>query len=309
MAPGPDVVNRSTTGNPRKEKPALKGPGLSEADWIYGGFGRSVAWRRRPAAAAGAGDDGLRTPAGAGLALGGRFGRAGGGGAGGGDVLRAGGFGVALAFGREEHRHAFAHEARLRLHLAEVGQAFADLPERRQPDVLVRHLAAAEEHGELDLVALGEEFLGAVGLDGQVVRIDLGAQTDFFKLAVLAVAAGFLLFLFLLVLPLAIVHDPADGGLGLRRDLHQVQAGFARAALGFVEVDDADLFVVVVNQENRRDADEVVDAQPFARVALRGESSLNGKSSRNQWIKLARRRNRLPLPHVMGGLPPRPGRA
>jgi len=48
---------------------------------------------------------------------------------------------------------------------------------------------------------------------------------------------------------------------------------------GFLQIDSADLFVVLVDQSDGRNSDQFVDAQAFARVAL-GRL----KSSCDDWI-------------------------
>jgi len=67
------------------------------------------------------------------------------------------------------------------------------------------------------------------------------------------------------VLPLAVVHDLADGGPAVgagfaRGDFDEVEPCFERAVARVVEVDDAGLVVFFVDQSDRRDADLVVDA-------------------------------------------------
>jgi len=125
--------------------------------------------------------------------------------------------------GCQDHGHPPARRhAGKGFNFAQVGQRAADFLKGSKPHISVGHFTATELHGELNLVSLGEELPGFVGFDRQIVDIDLGAQADFFKLAVLAVASGFLFFLFLLVLPLAVVHDPADGWFGSPRYLDQV---------------------------------------------------------------------------------------
>ena len=53
--------------------------------------------------------------------------------------------------------------------------------------------------------------------------------------------------LFLLILELAVIHDPADGGIGIGRDLDQVQPQLLGVPPGLLEFEDADLLVVRVD--------------------------------------------------------------
>jgi hypothetical protein len=133
----------------------------------------------------------------------------------------------------------------------------------------VSSLTTTEEHGELDLVAVVKELASLVDLDAQVVIVDLRAKADFLELALFGVAARLLLFLFLLVLPLPIVHDLADRWTREGRDFDEVQLRFFSAAFGFVKFDNADLRVVLVDEANGGDSNLFVDAQLLAGGALR----------------------------------------
>lgn len=157
-------------------------------------------------------------------------------------------FAAAVRIRSKHHGHAPSRcHAGHGFDLADVCQGLTDLLERIEPQLFVGHFPATELHGELDLIAFAQELLGLFGFDRQIVFVDLGPKAHFFELAVLAVAASFLLFLLLLILPLAVVHDPADGRLGTAGDFYQVQLGVAGTALGVFQVDDADLFVVLVD--------------------------------------------------------------
>ena len=71
---------------------------------------------------------------------------------------------------------------------------------------------------------------GLVQLEGDVVLARLGANADFLDLALMGVALGQPLLL--LILELAVVHDPADGRPLVGSDLDQIQIGFASLASG-----------------------------------------------------------------------------
>ena len=92
------------------------------------------------------------------------------------------------------------------------------------PDLGVRHLAAAEEDRRLHLVAVLEEALDVLLLELVVVLVDLRPELDFLDLDHLLVLLRLARPLLLLVLILAVVHDPADRRHGGGRDLHEVEA-------------------------------------------------------------------------------------
>src|SRR6185369_10518060 len=60
---------------------------------------------------------------------------------------------------RQQHHHLAAFEARLRFHLRHRRRVFLDALEQLVAELLVRHFAAAEAQGDLDLVAFLEEAL------------------------------------------------------------------------------------------------------------------------------------------------------
>ena len=92
--------------------------------------------------------------------------------------------------------------------------------------ILVRHLAPAEPHGHLDLVALVEELVHLAHLDVVVVVVDARAHLDLLDLDHPLLLAGGVGLLLRLVLELAVVEDLADRRGRGRRDLDQVEAGF-----------------------------------------------------------------------------------
>ena len=85
------------------------------------------------------------------------------------------------------------------------------------------HLATAEHDGDLDLVALGEEAKHVTLLGLVVARIDLGAELHLLDLDLGLVLARLLGLDRLLVLVLAVIHDAANGRLGIGSDLDQIE--------------------------------------------------------------------------------------
>src|SRR5206468_10318312 len=64
-----------------------------------------------------------------------------------------------------------------------------------------------------------------------------------------------------LVLVLAVVHDPADGGLGQRSDLHEIEVQVSSPAERVVDRHDADLRPVRSHEPNLRSPDPIVHAR------------------------------------------------
>ena len=123
-------------------------------------------------------------------------------------------------------------------------------------------MAATVAQGDLDLVAFLEEALHRAHLHVIVVIVDHRPQLDLLDLDDFLFLAGFRGFLLRRILELPVVHDLADGGIVVRRNLDQVHArfhghpdgrhGFDGALVGPVYVDQLDLCI----------ADFIIDARP-----------------------------------------------
>ena len=99
-----------------------------------------------------------------------------------------------------------------------------------------------------------------------VVLGDLGSQLDLAHVHLLLVLARGLGLLLLLVLVLRVVEDPADGRLGVRCHLDQIEIALAGPLERFVGWDDPHLLPVLVDQSDLGYANPLVDT---SRVALR----------------------------------------
>jgi len=89
---------------------------------------------------------------------------------------------------------------------------------------LVRHFAAAKFQGDLHLHIFAEEFDGVMHFDAEIMRINAGAELDFFDFRGVLALFGFLFLLRLLVTKLAEVHQPADRRIRRGCNLNQVNA-------------------------------------------------------------------------------------
>src|SRR5688572_12769039 len=130
-------------------------------------------------------------------------------------------------------------------------------------DLRVRHFAAAEENRRLDLVAVFNEALDVVLLELVVVLVDLRAKLDLLDLDHLLVTLGLARPLLLLVLILAVVHDPADRRHGGRRDFDQVEAFLSGKDESLGRRHDAQLLPRVVDYSDFSNSDPLVDAEPI----------------------------------------------
>ncbi len=163
--------------------------------------------------------------------------------------------------GGQDHVHKAALHGRGLLDGSGGLEGGGDAQEERAADLGVGDLAAAEEDGDLDLVAALEELLDEAGLEVDVVGADLGLEADLAEEGLLLVLVGVALLLGLLVLELAVVEEAADGGVGVGGDLDEVEAAVLGELEGLVEGEDAAFLALVVDEEDLADADAFVDAE------------------------------------------------
>ena len=112
----------------------------------------------------------------------------------------------------------------------------------------MRHFAAPEHDGDLDLVALFEEAQNVLLLGRVVAHIDLRAELHFLGLDLALVLARLLGFDCLIVLVLTVIHDAADGRISVRCDLDQVETLFLGDTAGLDRRVDTHLVAVVTDQ-------------------------------------------------------------
>ena len=129
-------------------------------------------------------------------------------------------------FGAEEHGHVASLELCALGHSGNFIAVSAKLLEQLFAERRVRHFAAAETNGNFDPVAIFQELLGIFDLGIEVVGVDARGHANLLDLDDLLVLSGFLFLLELLEPELAVVHDLADRGNGVRRDLDQIEIFF-----------------------------------------------------------------------------------
>jgi hypothetical protein len=93
------------------------------------------------------------------------------------------------------------------------------------------------------------------------VLVHLRTELDFLDLDDLLVALGFASPLLLLILILAVVHDPADWRHGGRRDLDQIEAFLSGKDESLGRRHDAQLLPRVVDYADFTNSNALVDAQ------------------------------------------------
>ena len=118
--------------------------------------------------------------------------------------------------------------------------------------VPVEHLASAEEHRELNFVALFKKFASVIEFNLKVACISFGSEPYLLQrcIVVLAFLMSFTNFAFLLILPLAVIHYPTYRWVTGRGYFHKVKADLACPVEGFIFWYDTHLIICLVNEPN-----------------------------------------------------------
>jgi hypothetical protein len=164
----------------------------------------------------------------------------------------------------KENGHAAAFHFGFLLQDGGVARLLGKAQKQIASDLGVRHLAAAETHGDLDTVSVDQELLGIFELGIEVADVDAGRHTHLLDLDDVLILAGFLLALALLETELAVVHELANGRIGLRRDLHKIKTLFVGDRERLCGGHDAELLTRSADQANLAVTDILVELMCIA---------------------------------------------
>lgn len=166
------------------------------------------------------------------------------------------------AFERSQHdEHGAPLHLGRDLNGGHIGQGGGDLLQVFERDLRVVHFAAAELDRHPDFVSLQKPAAGIVHLEAAVGFVRLRAQADFLDLDL---GLGFLCLAVLFgpfVDKLAVVDHTADGWIGVRRDLDQVQLGVACDLQGLADRYNTDIAAIRPDQADLRDADALINSK------------------------------------------------
>ena len=129
--------------------------------------------------------------------------------------------------------------------------------------MLVRHFAAAEAHGDLHLVAFLEEAADRASFHFVIVLVDVRTKLDLFQVGRLLLLACFGLLLLLGEALLAVVGNLHHRRLVVGRNHHQVEASLLGGVERCFERHLALLLAFLVNQEDARRANVLIDLRTF----------------------------------------------
>src|SRR6266581_3655200 len=148
---------------------------------------------------------------------------------------------------------------------------------------LMRHLSAAIAQSDLGLVAFIQELDQVAQLDLVVTFVGSGTEFYLFDVDLLLLELGFVSFLRLAVLELAVVHQLADGRLGKRSDFHQIDLGLLGHFQGLGDRHDADLLAGGSDQAHFGRVDLDVDALRSLRGDVASSRKLKTKPHSPLW--------------------------
>src|SRR5688572_106868 len=166
-------------------------------------------------------------------------------------LARAGGVSAvtrrSLLLGRDHHGDLASFHRSMLFDRAVVGEIDHQSVEEFPPDLRVGHLPAAEPHGYLGLVTVGQEPDQITQLDLVIRRLRARPEFHFLELDLFLFPLRRVSLLVLLEQELSEVHDPADGRLGGRRNFNEIQFFGHSFREGFAATQDADLASVGAN--------------------------------------------------------------
>ena len=154
------------------------------------------------------------------------------------------------SLGAEEHGHMAAVQLGVLLHSGHFAALLTELLQQNFANGGMGHFTATEADSHLDTVAFLQELLCILQLDVEVVGVDIGRHTDFLDLHHFLVLLVFLFLLHLLEAELAVIHDLADRGSRVGRDLHQIQILFIGQLQSIFSGHNTKLFAVIANDTN-----------------------------------------------------------
>ena len=165
------------------------------------------------------------------------------------------------AYRVHDHVHLPALEERRALDDAVLLQLVADREQKHAAAVRMRELAAAEAHGDLELVAFVEKFRGRADLRVDVVVVDLGRDPDLLPRHGLLLLLGVLRLLLKVVAVLPEITHARHRRLDVGSDLDEVVALFLRLRERARGRDDPELLAIGTEKANGGNTDRFVDPQ------------------------------------------------
>jgi hypothetical protein len=149
-----------------------------------------------------------------------------------------------LLEGEQHHDHLAPFHLGMLLHGSDLNQVLFQAFEQFTAQILMSHLPAAKPQAHLDLVSILQESDDAAKLHLIIGGIGPWCESYLLELRLFLFLRVLVLLLLLFEYVLLVIHDTANGWLCVGSDLHQVQSGFLRLSLRFLDGDDSDLLSI-----------------------------------------------------------------
>gem|GEM_PF-1122418 len=138
--------------------------------------------------------------------------------------------------GSKDGGHAPAFHSGFLIQFCNVFQCINEACKDDHPLFLVDNIPPSELHIGTHLVAVGEEFVGVLCFELEVMRIGARSKPDFFELRVMLPFASIALLLILLVEKLAVVHNLTDWRIGIWCNFYEIHGLLSSHIQGFLQL-------------------------------------------------------------------------
>ncbi len=164
-------------------------------------------------------------------------------------------------FGRDNNDHASAFKLGLLVNAADLGAAAYKLLDDGDAKLRMSHFSSAEANGNLNLVAVAEEFDGIAKLGVEIVGINVKGKPYFLDLDYFLVLFCFFFALCLFKAVFAVIHNAANMRRCGGRDLYEIKILFGGDRKGILHGNNAELRAVGVDHADFFFADLLIDEQ------------------------------------------------
>ena len=152
----------------------------------------------------------------------------------------------------DHHYHLPPFEPRKTFYHCILDDIALDALDHRLAELRVRHLAALEADGHLDLVALFEKTAQIAHFYIVVAVLGRRPELQFLDFLLLGLALRRMRFFLLLELELAEIHHPANRRVGIRHDFNQIQSRVLGHLQGRVARQDSNLLSISADHAHFR---------------------------------------------------------
>ncbi len=146
-----------------------------------------------------------------------------------------------MPFRPENYEHLIPFHPRPRLDFANIDKILLEFFEDARAELTVRHFPATKPDRSFNFVAVLQPLARMFHAIVVIVIVGAGTKLHFFDRDRDLLLLGLVRFLLCFVLVLAEIDDSANGGIGIRSNLHEVQSFIARGADGVAHIHHAEL--------------------------------------------------------------------